>query len=411
MKQAGAFFLVTVSLLATALACNFSVSPTSPTPDIAALVAQTQTAIAVAQVLTPVAPSPQAQQPPTTPAIPPTTSPTAQAAQPESPTPQAAQCTDKAKYITETVPDNTQIAANEQFMKTWTLQNAGTCTWTANYELVFVKGEQMGGSSPAPIGQSVPPNGSIQIYLPQTAPPDPGPHEGHWMLRNNATGKTFGLGENADVAFWVKVNVVPANPAPTAGAQVPGNPTWVYTFDDKQSPFYLGPDGDISFDIQNGDLVLTAFEPAGDQWRVAEPGGMDNFTLEVDFQTGPACSGKDAYGMIVRAPSQPDDVIDSGYVFTFSCDGQYRIYRMDSGNYNGLVNWSTNPAIRSGPNQANKMTVKAQGDQFQVYANGTLLYQLPDATYPYGLFGLVIGSGGTENFQVRVKQIAFWDLP
>ncbi len=296
-------------------------------------------------------------------------------------------------------------------MKTWTLQNAGTCTWTPAYELAFVKGEQMGGSSPAPIGQTVPPNGTIQIYLPQTAPAGPGPHEGHWMLRNSASGKTFGLGDQADVAFWVKISVIPGASPTTGSSSGNGTPTWIYTFDDKTSPFYIGADDDISFDLDNGNLVLTAFKPAGDQWRVAELGGVNNFTLEADFQTGPVCAGRDAYGMLVRAPSQPDDIIDTGYVFTFNCDGQYRIYRMDNGNYSGLVNWTANPAILRGANQANKMAVKGQGNQFQVYANGTLLYTLIDATYTAGLFGMVIGSGGTNNFQVAVKQIAYWNLP
>lgn len=177
MKRTTTFYAILTSLLMTALACKLPGSATSPTPDIAALVAQTQTAIAVSLKVTPAVPSQQAGQPPTTPVVSPST-PTALPAPPSgSVTPAATRCTDKAKFISETIPDNSQVPPNGQFMKTWTLQNAGTCTWTPAYELVFIKGEQMGGSSPAPIGQNVPPNGTIQVYLPQTAPSVPGQHE------------------------------------------------------------------------------------------------------------------------------------------------------------------------------------------------------------------------------------------
>ncbi len=426
-----------LAVIAAALACNMPGA--TPAPDLAQMVAQTQTAMAAA----PTGAQPPASAASSTPgaagasAAPlqpgtatgaPVGAPTSAAPTPAPPT-AGLTCTDKARFINETIPDNTQVPPGASFMKTWTLQNIGTCTWTPEYSLVFTEGEAMGGTSPQPLGSAVAPNATLQIYLPQTAPAVPGPHQGFWMLRN-PRGQTFGLGDDGSKSFWVKINVAPGAPAPG----VPGNAfptaapgalptlapgagqnlgpaTRTWTFSGKQAPFYLGEDEDISFKVNGGSLALTAFEPAGDQWRVAEQSYVDNFALQVQFTTGPQCAGKDDYGLLARAPSQPDNIVDSGYVFGFNCDGQFRVYRMDNGGYSGLIQWTNHPAVKPGPNQTNVMTVVGKGEQFQVYANGTLVFQFSDPTYSSGLFGLMIGSGGTQNFQAAVSQIDWWKLP
>ena len=112
--------------------------------------------------------------------------------------------------------------------------------------------------------------------------------------------------------------------------------------------------------------------------------------------------------MIVRAPNQPDSIIDSGYVFSFSCEGKYRIYRMDNGGFNGIVNWSANSAIKPGPNQENDMLISANGSQLQLYANNNLIYEFSDDAYSGGIYGLMIRSDTTANFKVFVNQIAYW---
>jgi hypothetical protein len=399
-KYRSALVAALVMLLLAALACNRS-QPIA-TPDIDLMVAQTQTAIAVAELLAPTSPAPTT--------APPTPAPSS-VASPVMPPPATQQpnCTDLARFVSETVPDNTEFAPAAQFMKTWVFQNAGTCTWTPDYQLVFDKGEQMGGTSPVPVGQTVAPNASLQVYLPQTAPSEPGEHQGFWMLQN-LQGEKFGLGDDGQTAFGIKIKVVTGAPT-TSGVNL-GPPTRVYTFDSKaETPFYLGDGTDIGYKVDNGELIMTAFEPTGDQWRVAEAGQFGNLALEANFRTGSKCTGRDGYGMIVRAPSQPDNIINSAYVFGFNCDGQYRVYRMDNGHYTAIQNWTNHPGLQPGPNQRNIMTVVANGDKLQLYANSTLVYEFIDPTYPRGLFGLMIGSGGTEDFQVAVEQLSLWELP
>ncbi|OGO33780.1 MAG: hypothetical protein A2W35_12540 [Chloroflexi bacterium RBG_16_57_11] len=401
-----AIFSALAALLFAMLACNRPQPDAAPDLDL--MVAQTQTAIAVAQLIAPTTAVPATQAPPTTqPTM--AISPSATTVSTTQTATQDPNCTDLAKFVNETIPDNTEFAPTAQFMKTWTFQNVGTCTWTPEYKLVFKEGEQMGGTSPAPIGQSVAPNATVQVHLPQTAPAETGEHQGFWMLQN-LDSQNFALGSDGSKAFWVKIKVIPG--APTTSGSGLGPPTRTLTFDEKKgTPFYLGEDSDTSFTIENGELIITAFEPAGDLWRVAELGQFNNIVAEANFRTGAECTGKDSYGMILRAPSQPDNVVDSAYVFGFNCDGQFRVYRMDNGSYTGISNWSLHPSLRPGANQKNVMTASADGDRLQLFANGTLVYEFTDSTYSRGLIGLMIGSNSTQNFQVAVEQLAYWELP
>ena len=412
--------VIILVILIAALACNLP--QTSPTSDLASVVAQTQTAYAVSQLVAPTTSIPQdsklvtTQSPPGSTPDQPIVVTTASVIASKVPiiintAPATPECTDMAMYEGEAIPDNTVFAPGQEFIKIWTLRNVGTCIWNPEYALVSVKGESMGGTSPSPIGKTVKPNNSIQVYLPQKAPDSPGEHQGFWMLRS-PSGRLFGLGSKADVAFWVKIQVVPGttnnNGGGITGPQNLGAPSWTESFNGKRSPWYLGADTDISFDIDNGSLVMTAFKPVGDQWRVAESSYLDDLYIQSNFRTGPACAGKDGYGLILRAPETTSGNINSGFIFSFSCEGKYRIYRMDKGNFSSIVNWTSAAPIKPGPNQANSMGIYAISDKFQLYANGALVSEFVDSTYPGGLFGLVIRSDITNNFKVFVDEVAYW---
>lgn len=404
MKKHPFLFLTVMILvlLVPAIACN--VPAAGPTPDIADIVARTQTAVALEQSLTSTA-VPESQ-PATVTAIQVEIAQPTQTASP-SPTPTIPDCQDKAHFEGETIPDKSVFAPGEQFVKSWIMRNTGTCTWTPDYALVFDKGEQMGGTSPSPIGATVAPDQTVTLLLPQTAPQEAGAHEGYWMLQN-LQGKKFGIGKNADTAFWVKINVSPD--ASSNSTLVAGPPTWEENFSNGTQYWYLGIDDKVNYDVQDGNLVITAQELVGDRWRVSELGILSDFYLEAKISTGKTCSGKDAYGFIFRAPSQSDNIIDTGYIYSISCDGTYRFYRMDSGNYVGVINWTSNPAIRAGANQTNLIGVKAAGSKLQFYANGTLLIEIEDNSYSAGLFGLMLRADSTPGFQIAIDRIAYWNL-
>ncbi len=116
-----------------------------------------------------------------------------------------------------TIPDDTAIPAGNSFTKVWRVVNTGTCNWTAEYTVVFISGEQMGGADEVNIDEPVAPGQSIDIDVTMTAPQDTGTYQGDWMLRN-AEGELFGIGSNANDTFWVRIVVIEADdtPSPTA---------------------------------------------------------------------------------------------------------------------------------------------------------------------------------------------------
>ncbi len=114
---------------------------------------------------------------------------------------------DKATFVKDvTYPDNTLIASATAFTKTWRLKNDGQTTWTADYELIFSSGNAMEGSAASKIGVIVKPGETVDLSIDLKSPTNSGEYKGEWMLRTPG-GKIFGVGEKADKAFWVIINV------------------------------------------------------------------------------------------------------------------------------------------------------------------------------------------------------------
>jgi hypothetical protein len=121
--------------------------------------------------------------------------------------PAATAACDLATFIADlTVPDGTEFEPNEDFTKSWRLRNAGTCTWTSSYQVVFDSGTNMGGPASQQLtAGSVAPNGTVDISINLAAPSTPGTYKGNYRLRN-ASGVTFGLSSGGP--FFVEIKVV-----------------------------------------------------------------------------------------------------------------------------------------------------------------------------------------------------------
>jgi hypothetical protein len=92
-------------------------------------------------------------------------------------------CANNAALVADvTVPDGTVLAPGQQFNKIWRVLNSGSCPWNANYQFVFVGGEQMAAAGVLAVPYTNP--GAItDLRVPMTAPTVPGPHVGRWQLR------------------------------------------------------------------------------------------------------------------------------------------------------------------------------------------------------------------------------------
>jgi hypothetical protein len=309
-------------------------------------------------------------------------------------------CTDKAVYVNDvTIPDGTTFLPGEKFVKTWRLRNAGTCTWTTGYALIFAGGDPMSGVSPVSLRGDVPPESTVDISVELTAPASDGLYKGNWQLRN-ADGKNFGIGENADKPFFVEINVGGAS----SGLDL-GSPDWQDSFD-SASNWYLLETPNTRFEVEDGHMIMTSFDTGkAEEWGLSSRPGLTDFYLEVTFKTSDKCSGLDRYGVLVRSPDP-----NMGYVFGFSCDGRFRLYKWDGENYQGIQEWKRSAEILSGPNQTNRLGIWLDGETIRLYANRRLLGEYTDDAYDEGRFGLFIGSSDTEDLVVYVEDAAYWIL-
>jgi hypothetical protein len=209
-------FAIGMTLLA---ACNFpradgtGVSGPDLVRTYAAETVQAQLTLAATGVQPALTPGlPEITSTPPVPGDTPTTSPgTTETPTAATGTPAAEVC-DQGDFVRDvTYPDNSTVEPGEEFTKTWRLRNSGTCTWNANYSIVFDRGEAMGGPASAPLTTgTVPPGEEVDVSVRLRAPQEEGSYQGFWMLRNQA-GQVFGLGSQADREFWVRVRVESAD--------------------------------------------------------------------------------------------------------------------------------------------------------------------------------------------------------
>ena len=137
-----------------------------------------------------------------TPTLSPTPSPTV------TPTPTKIIPCNQAVFVADvTVPDGTSFLPGFQFTKVWRLRNAGRCTWTPSYALVFYRGDQMGGTTSVNIPSVVAPGQTVDIPVNVVAPSLPGSYRSDWMLRDSS-GALFGAGANGATPIWLKINVM-----------------------------------------------------------------------------------------------------------------------------------------------------------------------------------------------------------
>ncbi len=203
----------------------------------------------------------------------------------------------------------------------------------------------------------------------------------------------------------------PPPPTPTLNPDDPkaglGEPDFFDDFSTGESwPLYS--DDHVAFNVKESNLVMTAINPDKyNGWMLTWP-VISDYYLEMSTKTQ-QCSGKDAYGNMVRAVKTDQGYI--GYLYTISCDGYYSLRRWDGERYVSLVDWTPSDQINAGANQTNRIGLMLNGNQYTFYANGKQIGQYQDDSHREGRFGVVIGSANTPELKVRVDEIAAWNLP
>jgi hypothetical protein len=215
-------FAVMMTILLLVTACGPSQPPEST---ISTAVAQTvQAGQAITATTNPPTLTPQVPAPGTTltPATTPTSASTLVSAPPD---PNCA----KASLVSENPPDETILTPGTYFWKTWTLQNAGTCTWTTAYSLVFWSGDRLGSSLSYPLPDDVAPGETTDITIYLQAPETGGAFTGFWRIKT-PWESNFGVGQyDADISTSIVVGSL--TPASKRTETVFGVTSVTYTVD------------------------------------------------------------------------------------------------------------------------------------------------------------------------------------
>jgi len=102
-------------------------------------------------------------------------------------------------------PDGSILEPGQIFLKTWRIQNVGTCTWNPDYDLVFFGGDAMSGPGFQPLTDvHVAPGETKDISVWLTAPETPGTYRGNWKFRD-PNGEIFGL--TTGNSIWIEIKV------------------------------------------------------------------------------------------------------------------------------------------------------------------------------------------------------------
>jgi hypothetical protein len=180
--------------------------------------------------------------------------------------------------------------------------------------------------------------------------------------------------------------------------------------DFSQALWYVGSDdATASFAYANGQFQVTDNLADGFLWWSTTAREAADLYVEVTAEVG-ACSGKDAYGFGIRVGGQN---FDQGYTLEIACDGSYRLRRFVSEELPViLLDWTPAAALVSGPQATNRIGLLAQGERFQVFANGELVsaQAIEDESYSSGILSLFASAAQTPGLTVHFDDLALWFL-
>ncbi len=166
----------------------------------------------------------------------------------------------------------------------------------------------------------------------------------------------------------------------------------------------------IRLQFKDGDLYVTGKRINFSTWWFSSHYLGDAY-VEMTFDTED-CSGEDAYGMIFRgSPHQAG--VSYGYVVSFTCNGKLSVFRLDDAtpwDVEDLIDVKKNSAINTGPNIENVIGVRAEGDQFAIFANGIQVAEVEDDHFEKGRVGVFVRAARPYRYTYRVKNLAYWTL-
>lgn len=134
---------------------------------------------------------------------------------PVTDTPVPTVCTFDAGYVADvTIPDNTVFLPNTAFVKTWRIQNTGSCDWEPGTKLVYVSGDQM-GSPPAVNLPAAAVGTNVDVSVDFISPGTPGTYRSNWQAQR-PDGTKFGQQYYVQIVVPEPTAIPTTTPLPTA---------------------------------------------------------------------------------------------------------------------------------------------------------------------------------------------------
>jgi len=192
MKQK--FLITAIFIAALIVACGPSATPAEPTPDVAAVRTSAASTVVsqftlTAAVFTPT-PSGITEEPVATEEVTTAETQPVVAAQVTNASGTPEPLCDSLGFDPGTVdvnlPDNTIMTPGQDFIKTWKVQNTGSCPWGAGYVLAYAGyDDDMSGQFIA-LTEVVQPGQEVELSVQFEAPAQAGTYVSAWSMRNPA---------------------------------------------------------------------------------------------------------------------------------------------------------------------------------------------------------------------------------
>ena len=123
-------------------------------------------------------------------------------------------CLNASFVVDVTIPDNTQLDNEEEFVKTWRVRNSGTCAWPEDAVLAFSSDAQMGAPDSVEVGV-IEPGETVEVSVEMKAPADPGRYTGVWRMKT--VEGFFGTNLLVVIQAGEVAEAPPPAPAPVSG--------------------------------------------------------------------------------------------------------------------------------------------------------------------------------------------------
>ncbi len=180
---------------------------------------------------------------------------------------QFGQCTANAAFVADvTVPDGSLVNPGQAFIKTWRVQNTGTCAWDSTFLLAFVTGEAMTPWT-AFLVPNTPPGATVDLPIQLTAPVTGGPHTGVWQLQ---TPNGLPFGPALSVVIQVTSSIPVAPPIPFAPGTCFGTPI-IQFFNASSTTINLGESTSLNWGFVGNANFVSIDQGIG---GVATPGSV-----------------------------------------------------------------------------------------------------------------------------------------